>query len=737
MSRALAALALLFLAAHVVLLPGTLGDIDSINFALGVREFDVARHQPHPPGYPIFIALAKLSTAAFEAAGVSGAEARGLAFWGAVGGAVLVPLLYFLFRALDGSARRAAWATLLTTTAPLLWFTALRPLSDVSGLAAAVAAQMLLLRAAADAKTVSLAAAAFAAGLAIGVRSQTFLLTLPLLGYVLLLPQSRSLVKWTGAIVAAAAGVLAWGIPLVVVSGGVSAYMDALARQGGEDFSGVVMFWNVTTLRVGFWALHSTFMAPWASVWLAVVVTSAGAIGIWTLRRERQTAALAAVIVLPYLIFHLVFHETRSVRYSLPLVPMTAWLAVRGLERISTAAVAPAAAAIAVWSLALALPATFAYARVPAPIFRAMDDLAAADRQRPVTVASHRRVFAESRRARDWLAGTSGTWLPSPPGVEWLELTRAWSSGQADAAWFLANPRRTDLALIDTSEAHVRRYRWAFDASVFAGGARPDEFDGYSFPGPPGWFLEEGWALTPEVAGITFRQGAGPHQRGSTGWIRRRDEAAEMVLGGRHLGPAGASSVVLTATIDHRTVLDREVAPGFFNERVSLPAGSLAGEGRFAHLRVHARALDGSRQPVSLEHFDVQSTGVPMFAFGAGWYEPDQERGSARRWRWMSDRAVLWVRPLGRDVRLTIAAESPKRYFDRPPALRVGAARTVFAQISPSDDFTWEVVVPRERLSDTGGEIWIESDRTFVPGQGKPGGDQRALALRVFSVTVN
>ena len=30
-----------------------------INFALGVRSFDVAHHQPHPPGYPIFIAMGK------------------------------------------------------------------------------------------------------------------------------------------------------------------------------------------------------------------------------------------------------------------------------------------------------------------------------------------------------------------------------------------------------------------------------------------------------------------------------------------------------------------------------------------------------------------------------------------------------------------------------------------------------------------------------------------------------
>src|SRR4030095_14451790 len=60
----LAIVAVIFLIAHARALPRTLEDIDSINLALGVESFDVAAHRPHPPGYPVFIAMAKLSTAA-------------------------------------------------------------------------------------------------------------------------------------------------------------------------------------------------------------------------------------------------------------------------------------------------------------------------------------------------------------------------------------------------------------------------------------------------------------------------------------------------------------------------------------------------------------------------------------------------------------------------------------------------------------------------------------------------
>ena len=60
-SRAVAAaLALAFAALHVPYTARSLEDVDSINFALGVRDFDVAEHQPHPPGYPVFILAAKI-----------------------------------------------------------------------------------------------------------------------------------------------------------------------------------------------------------------------------------------------------------------------------------------------------------------------------------------------------------------------------------------------------------------------------------------------------------------------------------------------------------------------------------------------------------------------------------------------------------------------------------------------------------------------------------------------------
>lgn len=729
----LALLAGVFVTLHLLLLPPAPGDIDEVNFAFGVRDFDVARHQPHPPGYPVFVALAKLSTAAFESFGIAGAETRGIAVWGALAGALLVPALFALFRATGATPRESWWATVLTVSCPVLWFTASRPLSDVPGLALAVTAQALLLRH--GDRTRWCIAGAFLAGLTIGVRSQTFLLTLPLLAMVLLRRPMSARFQATAAS-AFALGVLTWAVPLVWTSGGISAYLATLRNQGVEDFSGVTMLWNVPTLRTARSAVWHAFVTPWASPVLAVPVLASAVAGVVALR-TRKTLFVVAVLWVPYLCFHLLFHEPVTVRYAIPLAPLAAILAVVGVSALQPRAVGMSVGAVAAAGLTLTLPAAVLFATQSAPAVRALQDLAAAAATQRITVASHRRVASESRRLRQFAQWPTDRWLPSPRASEWLELTRRWRTGKASAAWFFARRRRTDVALIDSHERIVKEYRWGFEGRVFMGGARPAEFNAYVYPRPPGWFLEQGWALTPEVAAVTTRRGRGPHVRPSAGWIRRRGADAQMVLGGRHLGAADAPAVRLAATLGGRPVVNREVLPGFFLEIVTLPAGSLAGDGGYAPLLVSAQTPEGGAQPVSLEQFNVQSSGIPMFAYGDGWHEPEFRRETGRLWRWMSEQAVLWVRPIGRAVTLTIRGASPLRYFSKPIHLRLTVGGRPLSQLTVAHDFTWQVTLPDDLLGAHDGRVTIESDQYFVPSRRGRSGDRRHLALRVHSISAD
>ena len=84
-------------------------------------------------------------------------------------------------------------------------------------------------------------------------------------------------------------------------------------------------------------------------------------------------------------------------------------------------------------------------------------------------------------------------------------------------------------------------------------------------------------------------------------------------------------------------------------------------------------------------------------------------------WRWTSERATLWVRPIGRDVTLTLAGESPLRYFDAAPTVRVTVGGGEAASFTPSSDFTHEVTLPAAALAAANGEVVIESSRSFAP----------------------
>ena len=278
-------------------------------------------------------------------------DVRGLAIWSALAAGVL-PVLFFVVlpnadavrgaaSAREDAERPAAIATVLTVCSPLFWFTAARPLSDVAGLAAAWAALAALAlgsdlvfhhfrRAGADNDERQnltpnwIAAGAFMAGLSIGFRSQMAILTMPLLLWVFVAVARMRV----AAIAAAAAGVAVWALPLVWFSGGPRRYLQALGSQAGEDFSGVVMLWTHPTPRAAVAAILQTFVRPWDSPILAGVMLVLAAAGAFVLlTRSPRVLAIVAVVFGPYAVFHLLFQETYTSRYALPLVPLIGYLA--------------------------------------------------------------------------------------------------------------------------------------------------------------------------------------------------------------------------------------------------------------------------------------------------------------------------------------------------------------------------------------------------------------------------
>jgi hypothetical protein len=727
-----------YFAAHLPSLAPSLEDIDSINFALGLRDFDVARHQPHPPGSPVYIAMGRVLLAAVATVGSSlseiAAEALTLSLWSAIAGAVALVAAARIFQAATPGDCRWVWSFPLLAACPLYWLSGLRPMSDLPGLAAALVAQALFLESRNDRRY--LVAGAVVAGMAAGIRVQTALLTMPLLALAMVQQRWQG-VMWlvTRPIAALAAAGLAWAAPLVADSGGVADYMSALGNQAGEDFAWVHMLWLEPTPRRLAFALYETFVLPWGSVGLAIAVAVCAVAGsVSLIIRDRRGLALMLLAFGPYTLFHLVFQETITVRYSLPTLPLVAWLAAAGLGLAGRFAPLAAIALVAA-SLIVSVPVGLAFGAQPHPQFLAI--AAAKERARTDQPAA---MFAHYSLWRALQAEPGGLPVIEPRRqYEWLGPVEYWKSGATGPIWFLADPRRTDLALIDpVARQDVTRFPWAVAARPELSGSRPLGADWYRIAAP-GWFAGEGWALTPETGGLSEATAAGPDHRPIEMWVRRRPGPLRLVVGGRHLGVAGDPAADFELAVDG-SVLDRwtlTFADRNFLRFIDIPAG-LPGSG-YGRLTIAARTAGGDsrRALAAVRQFDLQPSDRVIYGFAEGWHEEELDPMSGRRWRWTSERAVIRTMGATGDVRVTLKGESPLRYFDAPPLVRVTAAAEVLAQFQPDDDFNWTITVRAADLDRSGGAIAIETDRVYLPGPAEGTADDRHLGLRVYETRVH
>jgi hypothetical protein len=746
---------LVFLVAHLRALPRTLEDIDSINFALGVEHFDVASHQPHPPGYPVFIALARASTAVVGWAAPQWDRDRraavGLAVWGVIAGTLALSVFTEFWITVGMAPALAFAASLVAVMSPLFWFTAARPLSDTPALVVSIAIAAGLFKGlrALHAGVTSVprvwVISAIAAGLAIGIRSQTMWMTGPLLCWMAGELLVRRRVRDAGVLVGwAAVGALVWAVPLVVLSGGLSTYLHALGAQGTQDFTGIEMLATDPRGSLLRSALSRTFVAPWQAAALGRVIAALAIVGVARLAwRGRRILAAMALVFWPYLVFHLTFHETLTLRYALPLVLPVSALAVIALSLAGAYSAILGATAAAVWSLIVVQPRLLAYANDGAPVFRAFQDMQRAlpSTVPPPVLRMHHQVYWGIRRVADWYRPVWDVGPLTHPGSrEWLAVVDQFAHGDRRDVWFLGDVTRNDVALFD---ARARRlgghYVLPDTIKQLVGGARLDSVDWWIIS-PPTWMLGRGWALTPEIAGMTDQDHAMPNLRPADGYLRRDPAPATLLLGGRDLSAADVPAGVVAIDLDGHTIDQLQVSPSSpgFVRWIDLPNGVPTGSTPYARLTVRVTSVlpDQPAPPVGLEQFDFATAGHAMFALGDGWFEPEEEPATGRLWRWSSAHGVLEVRDYGPSVTLVLAGESPLRYFDHPPTVVVRAGSREIARFSPAADFTQSIVVPADALDASSGQLSVDTDLTFAPAERGQSKDQRRLGLRLFSVEV-
>ena len=198
---------------------------DAVQFALALREFDIAKHQPHPPGYLLYVGLGRLANATL------GDATQAYVTLAMLFSAATTFTVYWLARTLYDRFTATAAAALLAGS-PLFWFYGSVGLT-YAGEAFGASLVALLAYRTLSGRPRCLYAGALMLGLVGGMRQSVLVLLFPLwAGCALVGVRSARRLVAAGAVLAGT--VLAWLLPLVWLSGGWSAYLAASTQLYGS-----------------------------------------------------------------------------------------------------------------------------------------------------------------------------------------------------------------------------------------------------------------------------------------------------------------------------------------------------------------------------------------------------------------------------------------------------------------------------------------------------------------------
>lgn len=103
-----------------------LEDWDSVQFALGLHEFSIVEHQPHPPGYPLYILLGRVANLIFLN------DTKSLTAISAFLGTLSVVPFFLLLKRLFNN-KVAIFASIIFILIPVHWTLSEIPISNIPG----------------------------------------------------------------------------------------------------------------------------------------------------------------------------------------------------------------------------------------------------------------------------------------------------------------------------------------------------------------------------------------------------------------------------------------------------------------------------------------------------------------------------------------------------------------------------------------------------------------------------
>jgi len=312
---------LLVLLTRIPFVSGEPYDMDSVNFLLGIAHYNPELHQPHPPGYFLYVMAGRLLAALLGDAHVSllviSIAATMLAAWGVY---ALAMLWYGLLA--------ARFAALLLIFSPLVWFHGEVALTYVVEMAFSAWVGVLAWRLWQGERRLVIPFVLLLA-IATGFRQSTALFLIPLAVLALSAYSWRVGAK---AGMAFALGCLVWLVPMVEASGGGGVYFQTLVDLWTRvPASRTVVSQGVDGVEVAFIRL--------ALVITGVVLMLGGAIILllpsYLSSINRSKKVFLLVWMLPALVFFvLVFLHAANMGYLLLLAPPLFVVAAGALARL-------------------------------------------------------------------------------------------------------------------------------------------------------------------------------------------------------------------------------------------------------------------------------------------------------------------------------------------------------------------------------------------------------------------
>lgn len=300
----------------------SLWDWDEALFCLAMRDYDVTSHHPHPPGFPVYVALAKVVRL------VADSDFHAFQALNLVAGMLAFPAVYLFARQIGVRFETSVIAGALFAFFPNVWFFGGTAFSDVPSIVLVLFAVVFLLRGRESARHYYIGT--FLLALAIGIRPQNVLVGL----FPGLLATWRRPPRQV--VIALVIGVAVVGLSFasaIHATGELREYMRVI-REHSDYITRIDSFRSPT--RPALWRLFDRFFlkqyqfaALSVLTSIFVIVSAVGAI------RSRDRSMLYNVLTFgPFALFAWLMLDRFSInRFSIGYAPMFAVFAADGIRR--------------------------------------------------------------------------------------------------------------------------------------------------------------------------------------------------------------------------------------------------------------------------------------------------------------------------------------------------------------------------------------------------------------------